>query len=525
MNVLRSISPPSNIKKAYLPRALLAAGAQQEESLTSELELELERSPERKTLILERMISSRESRPKSLRTTGWRWLALALVCMVNFALYYCYNNPQALQPIIESELHIGDSKYNLLYSVYSLPNIILPFFGGYLVDRIGVRAAINIFGFILIIGQAIFAYGAYMSSFGIMVAGRFVFGVGGESLAVSQLPMVSKWFSAIELSFAWGFGRAAIRVGSSLNSFFTPKIYLWTGSIAGPFFVGAVITVFSWLSGLVLAYMDRLADKQEGELEKGVVAKSRFHFTDLKSLPFIFYLMLVNYPCLYGSFFGLSNNINNIMVERFGFDVNQVGNLVMIIYLAAAAVGPFFGPFLDKYGKRIRVMFYASVLFLLTEIQILMLSDRPAHDPNYMIIMPLVGISLFYAVYSVVFWPCLPLIVEKKILGTVTGVITAVFNLMLTLFPLILGAIHDHTREAHHGYFWTEITICAVISMGILSTLWIYYEDLRRGGLLDKSPHEKLGKDVKGVVDKEEKNPLILNDGDDDEEEKSGRNK
>ena len=110
MNISRSISPPSNIKKAYLPRALLAAGKQQEDSLHSELDLELERSPEKKSVILERMMSTLESRPKSLRTTRWRWLALALVCMVNFALYYCYNNPQALQPIIESELHIGDSK-------------------------------------------------------------------------------------------------------------------------------------------------------------------------------------------------------------------------------------------------------------------------------------------------------------------------------------------------------------------------------------------------------------------------------
>jgi hypothetical protein len=38
--------------------------------------------------------------------------------------------------------------------VYSFPNIILPFFGGVLVDKIGVRFGIFVFSFILIIGQA-----------------------------------------------------------------------------------------------------------------------------------------------------------------------------------------------------------------------------------------------------------------------------------------------------------------------------------------------------------------------------------
>jgi len=32
----------------------------------------------------------------------------------------------------------SDSKYNLLYSVYSYPNLILPLFGGLMVDKLGL---------------------------------------------------------------------------------------------------------------------------------------------------------------------------------------------------------------------------------------------------------------------------------------------------------------------------------------------------------------------------------------------------
>ena len=50
-------------------------------------------------------------------------------------------------------MHLSAFQYNLLYSVYSFPNIILPFIGGFLVDKLGVRFGIFLFSFILIIGQ------------------------------------------------------------------------------------------------------------------------------------------------------------------------------------------------------------------------------------------------------------------------------------------------------------------------------------------------------------------------------------
>ena len=513
MRISRRASSSSNMKNAYLPRALLVGGHKYENILNSELDFELERSPERRSVLLEEILSSFEKRKLSLRQTRWRWFALALVCMTNFALYYCSNNTTALQPIIEAELKIGDSQFNLLYSVYSFPNIIFPFFGGLIVDRIGVRLAINIFGFILLVGQCIFTYGSYLQSFPLMIVGRFIFGIGGENIAVAQLPMVSKWFATTELSLAWGFGRAAIRVGSSLSSLFSPRIYMWTQKVYVPFIVGIVVALLSWLSGLLLACMDRRADKQEGERESETQRKGRLHFHDLKALPFIFYLLLITYPCLYGSFLALSNNIPNIMVERFGFNVTQTGNLVMIIYLVAGIIGPFFAPFLDKYGKRIRVMFCAGAIFLLTQIQIIMLKDRPKVDPNYGIIVSLCGISLFYSVFSMVVWPCLPLIVEKKVLGTATGILTSGFNLMLTILPFILGVVHDHTLNNQHGYFWTEIIICGVASVGILSTIGIYFEDLKRGAVLDRSPHDLIIKEEDAAKEDDggsENSPLLI---------------
>jgi hypothetical protein len=53
--------------------------------------------------------------------------------------YFCYDNPNSLSDKISASMTFGsDSKYNMLYSVYSYPNILLPIFGGLLVDKMGL---------------------------------------------------------------------------------------------------------------------------------------------------------------------------------------------------------------------------------------------------------------------------------------------------------------------------------------------------------------------------------------------------
>ena len=65
----------------------------------------------------------------------------------------------------------------MLYSIYSWPNVILCFIGGFLMDRVfGIRLGTIIYMFILLIGQLIFAMGATINLFWLMIVGRFMFG-------------------------------------------------------------------------------------------------------------------------------------------------------------------------------------------------------------------------------------------------------------------------------------------------------------------------------------------------------------
>jgi MFS family permease len=75
----------------------------------------------------------------------------------------------------------------MLYSIYSLPNMILPLFGGLLIDILGIRFCVTIFTFVLVIGQFICAVGGFYNNIWVMLAGRFIYGLGGENLTVTNV--------------------------------------------------------------------------------------------------------------------------------------------------------------------------------------------------------------------------------------------------------------------------------------------------------------------------------------------------
>ena len=74
-------------------------------------------------------------------------------------------------------MNIDTTKFQLLYSLYSWPNVVLSVFGGFLLDRVfGIRLGTVIFSAFICIGQLVFALGAFFNNFIAMAAGRFIFG-------------------------------------------------------------------------------------------------------------------------------------------------------------------------------------------------------------------------------------------------------------------------------------------------------------------------------------------------------------
>lgn len=69
-------------------------------------------------------------------------------------------------------------------------------------------------------------------------------------------------------------------------------------------------------------------------------------------------------------------------------------------------------------------MLVSLCLFLTSHIFFLSYDGGLAHD--WEILIPLVMMGFFYATYAAVFWPCIPLVVEEKVVGTAYGIVNSV---------------------------------------------------------------------------------------------------
>lgn len=254
---------------------------------------------------------------------GTRWLVLALSCLLMIGNYYCYDNPAALN--LQLQNYFQDTEYGgsgwqewfaLMYSVYSFPNIILPFIGGFLVDFLGVRMMLVIFNLFILGGQLLFAFGIAIKSVPVVLVGRTVFGFGGESLTVAQSALVAVWFQNKEMAFALGINLSIARLGGVINNILSP--ILWNSGHLS-MWIGAIICGASLGVTLLLVPIDK---RMEKKLEKvngesaTVKSDEKISLTDVRYFKAPFWLLTVSCIVVYGTVLPFNNVASAFLQHR-----------------------------------------------------------------------------------------------------------------------------------------------------------------------------------------------------------------
>lgn len=206
---------------------------------------------------------------------------------------------------------------SLLYTLYSIPNIFLPFFGGVLVDRFGARAMLLAFSAAILMGQLVFATGCSLSNFEMMLFGRVVFGIGGESLGVAQGTLVASWFENSELALALGINLSVARLGSVINNELSPLVAQASG-VSMALWVGFAMCVVSFFSMVLLIPIDKRAEmltKRNNRKDEAMTAKS-IHFSDIKHFRPAFWLLSLSCLVVYGCVIPFNNVASSLLMER-----------------------------------------------------------------------------------------------------------------------------------------------------------------------------------------------------------------
>ncbi len=283
-----------------------------------------------------------------------RWTVLVLSCVMMLGSYYCFDIPSAIKTQIGDYMGTPADQYEeyfaLMYTLYAVPNVILPFFGGYFVDRFGVCPSCLVSTGLLALGQCIVATGFSIKSWNLILIGRFVFALGGENLIVASSALLADWFIGKELAFSFGFNLAFSRLGSVLNNYCS--VY-FAGSVSVVFanWMGAIICGLSVVSVILTMPIDRafdlriaeakLAQAEErsslvaaaaqedyGSLEGGGAAKSQAEqqlkpkttiWQDIKQFPKIFWVLIAITVLTYGIVIPFNNVASSLLLERSYF--------------------------------------------------------------------------------------------------------------------------------------------------------------------------------------------------------------
>lgn len=418
------------------------------------------------------------------RTAVHRYIALALICLLGFGNYFCYDAPGALEVPFEDAMSIGTSEFTSLYALYSWPNVIMCFVGGLLIDKVlGIRLGAIVFLVLLVIGQLLLALGAFMGTFWIMQVGRFVYGLGGESLCVAQNTYVVAWFKGRELNTVFGFQITVSRVGSTLAYNTLHIVYNSARANSPPrialgytLLIACLTCVISLFASLILAIQDKRAERLLGRvipqsneqirLKDSANFKSEFWMLTLICVSF--YLTIFPFIALGSEFFQ----------TKWRDSPARAAAADSVVYMISAITSPFIGLMVDKMGR--------NLVFLLVAGLLVMMSHMLMAVTFINLWIPMIALGFGYSIMCSALWPLVALVVPQNKLGTAYGVMQAIQNLGLAVAANVTGMLVDWK-----GYITVEMFFVLWVAISVIFSMLLLVQDHARGGSLNKTAAER----------------------------------
>jgi len=380
------------------------------------------------------------ARPEPSR--WYRWFVLIFVSLTMFGNYYVYDSIAPVADLLSKQLGFSDANIGLLQAIYSIPNVFMVLLGGYVVDRIGTRKGIFIFGALCLAGAVLTVLSGRLA---IMAAGRLVFGLGAESLIVAVTTAVAKWFRGKELSFAFGINLMIARFGTWLaqNSptWAKPAYSNWRS----PLLISVVFATFCVTGAIVYWAMEVYAEKK---FELGNAGSTdRVVFSDIYKFGVSYWYIVALCIVFYAAIFPFETFAIKFFMEAHGTSRELGGFLVSILTAFTMFGTPTFGLFVDQLGKRALLMMVGSMLLI--PVYLMMAYTQVS------LYVPMAMMGVAFSLIPAVMWPSVAYIVDQSKLGTAYGLMTMIQNIGLAGLNLLVGWANDYghaSAENPAGY-------------------------------------------------------------------------
>jgi MFS family permease len=400
------------------------------------------------------------TRPKP--TVAYRWMVLFFISLTMFGNYYLYDSIAPVADLLKSQLNFTDQMIGRLYSMYSYAALSLLLLGGIIIDRIGTKKAVTLFGSLCTIAGILTAVSLNVH---VMYAGRFLLGFGAESLIAAVTTALAKWFKGKEIGFAFGVNLTIARLGS-WGTDYSPTLFgRWYGNWQDPLWIAAIIGGFCTLGAIVYWLLEANAETkyvigQAGSTDK-LVLKDLLTFD--RSFWYITGLCLT----FYAAVFPFRSFAIKFFQEGYGMTRPEAGRLNAFLPQAAMIATPLFGLLIDKVGKRALFMAIGSLIIVPAYLFML-----PALHITPYVSMTLVGIA--FSLIPAVMWPSVAYLVDEKKLGTAYALMALIQQAGVAVIDEGIGWANDHFGASAANPTGYNGMLYLVSALGILGLFFSF---------------------------------------------------
>jgi len=179
----------------------------------------------------------------------YRWVCYGMLLLTYIFVYFDRVAPAVVAPELMKEFGLTATSLGILSSMYFYPYAAMQIPSGILSDYLGPRISVGTFFIIAAIGTAMFGLA---HSFGVIIFGRFLMGVGVAVVWIPCMRILANWFRPNEFSTLTGMMLTWGNVGAVLAS--APLAFLvglvgWRSSF---FWLGGFMIILAILNFIIL---------------------------------------------------------------------------------------------------------------------------------------------------------------------------------------------------------------------------------------------------------------------------------
>ncbi|KAL4775446.1 major facilitator superfamily domain-containing protein [Aspergillus nidulans var. acristatus] len=330
------------------------------------------------------------------------WRVLAAVAAMNWGGFFIYDIPASLSTPLSMHLSLSDHQFaylvSVLYTVYAIPNAVLPFLTGPAVQRFGERAVLLTITSSIILGQLLFAVAVHTRLELGMIAGRLLIGLGGEVVGVLGCEIITRWFQDKSLSLALAINLGAGRLGSVANTAITPQL-IELYDVTSATWIATALS----LGGVTLGatYLLTITKRRHDYSQVGNKDDPKFIIPlSFRQYPPSYWLLALICLLSYGCLNTFTNSAQRFLAKRYYHgDQRAAGSALSILFVLSGSFVPPFGLLLDCLSSTNHTRaLITSNIFLLSAHAIFLtgVSTSPT--------LPLCLLGTADALFSVSFW-------------------------------------------------------------------------------------------------------------------------